>query len=373
MKVLLISWNLIPSVMLCGLNQLEYLGKNGLLEYRFKETKKTKKADIEWADIIILVRCHSSLALGIAKKGAKANKRIIYVLDDDLLNVPDYIMVSSVFGNREKKNILSMIRCSDIFLSPSNELIKKYGGLAKKAFKIEEPTQQYVKKHVQNGIIQIGFAGSIDRSQDVKELLADTLKMISEKYGERVSITFFGAKVDGFAHIPYKNSYEEYCETMKELNWDIGLAPMPMTEFHKCKHYNKLIEYSSYGIAGIYSNTIPYSNIIENKVNGILCDNTTMSWFKAICTLVDDKLLRMSISENVCELVSERFDISVVSFEFLNTISSELDTTQEKNKVSSLLFDEIFFYFQYGFTKISKYGWRFPLIVWEKILQKIKK
>ena len=50
-----------------------------------------------------------------------------------------------------------------------------------------------------------------------------------------------------FSASSYLEDYEDYRSAMGTLGWDIALAPLPDTPFHRCKHYNKYIEYASYG------------------------------------------------------------------------------------------------------------------------------
>lgn len=125
---------------------------------------------------------------------------------------------------------------------------------------MHEPSAYALAEKPENpdGVVHIGFAGSADRGQDVDTILAEALEEVSRKYGDRISIEIFGTDTEIARRlrcmtIPYTESYEAYQEKMKELNWDIGLAPMPETAFHACKYYNKLVEYAGYGIVGIYS------------------------------------------------------------------------------------------------------------------------
>jgi glycosyltransferase involved in cell wall biosynthesis len=173
--------------------------------------------------------------------------------------------------------------------------------------------------------IKIGFAASVDRTIDIDDLLKGVLPRLKERYKDGIRIQFFGAKpslVDRLEleHFPYVGSYEEYQNRMKELDWDIGLAPMPDTDFHKCKHYNKFIEYGAFSIVGVYSDVKPYNRVVQNGENGILCGNSPDEWFEAVCSLIGDKESLMRIRNNLNHQMRMQFGIERVAQDYLKTV-----------------------------------------------------
>ncbi|MBO4919668.1 MAG: hypothetical protein J5365_05875, partial [Erysipelotrichaceae bacterium] len=301
MKVLIISHSLIPSVLLCGHTQLQYLSEAGKIEYRFLIAARISTGDLSWADIIVFVRSESDLEAYTAQLCA-GKKHMVYVLDDDLLNLPDYVSSAKYYHQENiRSNILKIMSLCDTFMTPSPVLLEKYGKGFRNSFLLDEPSLSAIDKKPKNDRIRIGFAGSIDRTQDINHILEECLIRIIEKYGSDVDIEFMGARpkiVDDYhlKHIPYEDSYKRYTEIVKEANWDIGLAPMPDTPFHACKYFNKYVEYASFGIAGIYSDLQPYVYGIKDRKNGLLVRNTTEDWYQAICLLIENGRLREKIS-----------------------------------------------------------------------------
>lgn len=310
--VLLIYRQMIPSVRLCGHCQMEYLAKEKKLEYRAVQEMRIKNSDLNWADIVLLGRLDSWYEYQLTKKLHNAGKYLVYIIDDDLLNIPPEISSAAYYGQKTVQGFIrAMIEMSDAILSPSPLLLKKYAVDGRKAVQIEEPAIDPVpyKPHDPSKPVKIGFAGSIDRTGDIEHILKDALIQIKHEYAEQVQFEFFGA-IPSFAKeldarcIPYCNSYEEYRKKLNSLEWDIGLAPMPDTPFHACKHYNKFIEYAAAGIVGVFSNVRPYLFAKRYIDAQCLADNTSSAWKKAIEELVDDgarreKLRRESI-ETVC-------------------------------------------------------------------------
>lgn len=319
-NVLLIYTTLIPSVRFCALGTLMYLEENNKLDLVYKQSYKVTKKDLNKCDVLVLVRCGDDVEREIAEKCKEAGKKLVYVLDDDLFNVPEsiegheYYSLSSIKRNREE-----IMKCCDVLWSPSPNIIKKYGNLFKKTVLIDEPFVGNIKnKTFDNEVVRIGFAGTETHRAFINEFMGDVLKIIKNTYKEKVSIEFFGFKPDFIkeiegTYIPYCDNYEQYCSIMRERNWDIGLAPLEQSEFASCKYFNKYIEYSSYGIAGVYSAVEPYTFAIKNGVNGLLAENTVNSWVDAIEIFVNDKTLIENVSENAQRELKGKFTVKNIA------------------------------------------------------------
>lgn len=343
-SVLLVYEALIPSVRLCGYLQLSYLKAANAIDFCAKKFSDIKKNDILKTDIVVFVRNDSLQDVWLAKKCRKAGKYLIYVLDDDLLNVPDYISSAQHYGSRRiRRQMLQIMSMCDCLASPSEKLLRKYGYLFPHFFQIIEPAEVQMKgkkKSAMDGRIRIGFAGSTDRGNDLDQILGGAIATIMQKYHERVSVEMFGpetilARHLGLTSYPYLNSYEEYQQQMRKLSWDIGLAPMPHSDFHRCKYYNKLIEYASFGIAGVYSDELPYAGSVEDGITGVLCENTQDAWVAAISHLIEDEILRKSIQENCLQMVREEYSVEKAAEEWLEQIHS---CTGEANQAKELRF-----------------------------------
>lgn len=329
MNILATSAAMIPSVILCGDSQLSFLKNNNVIDYKFVSSMKLTKKVLDWSDVIVFIRSDSELDAYVSEIAKKANKRLVYVLDDDLLNVPAYINSSPHYNSSKvQNNIVSIMQNCDVFLTPSRKLKEKYSKYFEYAFTIEEPSLQHnITKETTDDVVRVGFAGSIDRAQDIDDIIASALLKVIDHYGNKVSVEFMGAKPDivekkQLMHYPYQNSYDEYINVMGKLNWDIGLAPMPISEFHSCKYINKYVEYSSFGIAGIYTKTEPYTSGIKNEVNGLLVDNNTDDWYKAICRLIDDISLRKTIVDNAYNEQQTKYNLHVLAEDYLEKIST---------------------------------------------------
>ena len=128
-NVLLIYRTMIPSIRLCGHSQLAVLADEGLIEYRAVQEMKLKKKDLSWADVVVLGRTDSWYECRLADALFKAGKMLLYILDDDLLNIPPEVSSAAYYARKDTQAyIRGMIGMSDGILSPSPLLLEKYAG-----------------------------------------------------------------------------------------------------------------------------------------------------------------------------------------------------------------------------------------------------
>nr|WP_302665549.1 glycosyltransferase [uncultured Agathobaculum sp.] len=379
-RILLLYRTFGPSVNLCGYLQLKNLSERGIIQFRHKRILEVSKSDLNWAELVAFVRGDALLDEWMAKICHDSGKQVLYILDDDLLNVPLHLSSGPYYAQQSvKAHIRNMMTYSDYFASPSNVLLERYGTMFSKAFPIIEPTafQLQEKNSWDDGRVHIGFAGSADRGYDIDTILAEALREIKKKYSDSIEIEFFGtatqiAKDLHCVTYPYTESYEKYQMQMAQLNWDIGLAPMPDSPFHACKHYNKLVEYCGFGIAGIYSNVVPYRGAIEDGVTGLLCNNTAEEWVAALSKLIENPKLRKQISDNC--LQKARTDFSIV--EAANQMAqclSQLEIGNEKDiSIGFLGWAKVRGFCSWYAEKLKKYGWRTPFIAISKVFRIIK-
>ncbi|WP_455595243.1 glycosyltransferase, partial [Cloacibacillus porcorum] len=77
-------------------------------------------------------------------------------------------------------------------------------------------------------------------------------------------------------------------------------------------YFNNYIEYAIAGIPGIYSACSPYTYIIKDGVNGVLCGDSSADWYSALCKLIDDELIRERIKCNSKNQLKDEFAIEKI-------------------------------------------------------------
>lgn len=386
-RVLLLYKTMIPSVRLCGHCQLEHLAAKGQIEYRHRPMMQLGREDLNWADIVLMCRLDNAFEYSIARLLKRAGKYLVYVIDDDLLNVPAELTSGKYYAGREiRSSIRGMIEASDAILSPSMVLLKKYAVDGRRGILLEEPAVDPVPytPHAPGTPIRIGFAGSADRTGDLELILKDVLLRIHSEYGEKVEFVFFGA-VPSFARAlnaqcaPYCDSYDAYRSSMNALHLDIGLAPMPDTPFHACKHYNKLIEYAAAGTVGIFSDVTPYDRLRTQFGWELLCPNTAEAWYHAICRLIDDPACLDALKKRVAGMVEDVFSVPVIAETLMDALREI--PLQESSEALTLsrgkwAWMKTVALFRRGINCLQRYGLKLPAVVLCKLrgrLQPINK
>ena len=371
--VLLVTLEMIPSAVLCGDAPMRHLAERGRIEYRWRTPKRLRGRNLRWADAVIFVRGDDYLSRKAAAVARRSGRYTVYVMDDDLLNIPEGLESSAAYRDEKTREtirgVMAECRC---LLSPSRNLLAKYGGGFERAERIEEPAMaRGAAAPGGTDTVKIGFAGSVDRAGDVDRIVAGALRRVLREYPGRVTAEFFGARpeiVDEFAlrHIPYQRAYEEYGRTMRTLGWDLALAPMPETEFHRCKHYNKFIEYASCGIPGIYSDVEPYRWAVRHGENGLLCPNTEEGWYAAIRRLAEDEPLRRALGAEALREAESLYSLETVAGEWeriLDSLETAPVRTRELDWYDLLrLRDRL----RRGMAKVRELGWQTPRYLWEK-------
>lgn len=309
----------IASVRVGVLEPLRPLEEEGSCQVRYRDTKEITKQDILWCDVLVSVRGCEYPTLRVVQAAKAAGCFLIYFLDDDLLNIPDGNASSNYYrDNKIKVNLTQILELCDVLWGVNQQILLKYGQYVSRPVLLRVPATIYRQPPEISEQIHILYAGSADHSGIVQELLAPAVQKILEEYGQKVDFTFIGADPNlrhtaGVRYYPYFESYDAYQKTVLGGNFCVGLAPVYDTPFYACKYYNKFIEYSSCGIAGIYSNHEPYVEIVAQGENGLLCDNTAESWYQAIKQLIDSPRNIQKMARAGAKILEEQFTYRTVA------------------------------------------------------------
>ena len=379
-RVLLLYRELIPSVRLCGHCQLEYLAAHGRLEYRAEKASCVSRKTLQWADTVILGRLDNAYELALAKCLKNAGKQLLYIIDDDLLNVPPECGSSAYYRQPDIQNcILEMMALSDGLISPSPLLMEKYGRPGQSCYWIEEPAIEPVPFAEHGGYpVRIGFAGSVDRTGDLQTILGTVLRRLHAEYGDGLQLIFFGtipdfAKELNAISVPYKDSYLAYRRELNRQAWDIGLAPMPDTPFHACKHYNKYCEYAAAGAVGVFSNVPPYTRIARRYTGEVLCDNDPESWYARLKDLIDDPQKREALRAEASGNANGPLCVPSVAEDFFCTAKDVLLWQPTDNKtVAGIGWIRVKGYFSRFRNLWRKYGFGIFSAAFRKIAGKLR-
>lgn len=269
-------------------------------------------------DIIIIQRhaINPKLVESIISRINKSGAKLIYEIDDDLVNID-----SGYYGNYSNsiKSIISNSHC----IVTTNNAIRDQFLMLNKCLNIK-----VIKNRLNNNIWGIPklssvmprsytnllYMGTKTHTEDLY-LILEPLRRIAKKYNIKltlIGITKFDLADDFIIQKSVPFNFQEYpyfvrlLKSQKDL-YDIGIAPLVTNQLNINKSNIKYLDYTALGIPGIYSNIDPYSNSIKTLENGILVENTSEEWQKAIELLLLNKELRLQLAQNAVNDINKNF------------------------------------------------------------------
>jgi glycosyltransferase involved in cell wall biosynthesis len=173
-----------------------------------------------------------------------------------------------------------------------------------------------IKIHGTN-ICTIGWTGSFSTLIHLQTILP-VLKELQKK----IDFNFL-AIADKDPHLPIKNyqfiQWNKETETADLLKMDIGIMPLPNDEWSKGKCGFKAIQYMSLGIPAIVSNVGVNATIVDDGINGYVC-NTHEEWIEKLAILLTNLSLRNTMGENARIKIENCYSVDATKNMFLQTL-----------------------------------------------------
>lgn len=199
--------------------------------------------------------------------------------------------------NREKT--ADMIRLADKVIISTVYLYEYCLNQGQKAEIIPSPVETErirPSKKIKDQTLTIGWIGSPWTSVFL-EVIEKPLKRLAEKYKFR--FLTIGARTDykilGINHIAKPWVFEDENENIAQM--DIGLMPLPDTDWTRMKGGYKLLQYMSAGIPCVASPVGINQSIINPGINGYLA-STEEEWYTILEKLITDQELRIKLGTN---------------------------------------------------------------------------
>ena len=299
-----------------------------------------KSKDIDSHDVIIFIRPDNDCSYKIAQKAHQSGHLVITFCDDDLMNLPKS-MPSIPWRKRGLINTLSQ---SDVIWSTSKYILNKYRNYTngKRVASVDTVVQNDDFDDISIGHsgeeVRIVYAAAHCHTELFEKYISPIVPKLIEEFEGKISFTFISAhpRIDGVKCEYYSGMpLAEYRQFMKDRHFDIGVAPLPYDEFSKCKYFNKFLEYSIQGVMGIYSNTEPYSYVVENGKNGLLVDNNTDSWHDALAMSIRDAQFRHECVSNAINYIKANHSEQSCMNRIINEIPEFLSGGNKYEKCSS--------------------------------------
>ena len=164
----------------------------------------------------------------------------------------------------------------------------------------------YVNKNKENEIFTIGWIGSPSTSGYLEEMINPLNEL-----GKRIPIKMIvivgpAPKIENISidEIPWSEDQE--IELINKL--DVGIMPLPATDWARGKCAFKLLQYMACGLPVVASRVGANIDIVHSNVGFLAHDKN--SWISALTALYEDSNLRNELGLNGRKLVEKEYSLS---------------------------------------------------------------
>lgn len=250
------------------------------------------------------------------------NKPIIYDIDD-IVFLPNYSAANRLvrFFDNPKK-IFKIFRISSQIIVVTTYL-RDCAMQFNKNVVIIPPTintDKYLVKNYDHKVrrICVGWSGSKTTSVYLR-LLEGVLKQLSEKYEIKIKVIGDAAfKIPGLLNISASDwRLDSEVSDLQEI--DIGLYPLPKTEWVLGKGGLKALQYMGIGIPVVCSRIGACTEFIKDEENGFLVDSQE-EWLEKISQLIENHDLRKKIGLAGRATVEKYYSLKANTAKYLEVI-----------------------------------------------------
>ncbi|MFQ5707895.1 MAG: glycosyltransferase family 4 protein [bacterium] len=314
---------------------------NGLFQYLYQTKNPIKKALFYLITYLVRVRDLAKVKSydlifihqGLCYFGppvleyfiARLNKNIILDIDDAHFAKP---LFATGFGARfhDRNRIAKLCKLSSQVIV-SVDYIKQY--VEKHNTNVVViPTSvdlaRYVLKDYKresNRSLVIGWAGTASGLVYLRNL-EKVLEQLSQRYD-------FHLKIICTDTIPLRNVKVTHCQWSLEneirdlQSLDIGIMPLPDSEFEKGKGGFKLIQYMGVGVPVVCSPVGVNSEIVQDGINGFLAE-TENEWLEKLSLLLENEEIREKVGKKGRESIQDKFTIEGNAAKFVQVIKNSV-------------------------------------------------
>ncbi|MBS0559484.1 MAG: hypothetical protein JSR21_05465, partial [Proteobacteria bacterium] len=250
--------------------------------------------------------------------------RLVYDLDDDLLNIPRSHPEHAALAPRAA-TVARMLDLADAVTVSTEALrarLARRGVAARvvpnalderlwRAFPAPPPPLPL-------GVLRILYMGTATHDADFA-IAAPALERLVREAKGRVVFEMIGVSAaempDWVTRIqPTPNASASYPGFVNWLvrqgRWHIGIAPLADSPFNRCKSAIKTMDYAALGLAVVASDTAPFRGSLAAGGGGLLVANAAEAWHAALARVADDPVLRLSLAEGAAAALEARHTLA---------------------------------------------------------------
>ncbi len=255
------------------------------------------------------------------RKFSESAAKLVYDLDDAIW-LPNVSDGNKALGWLKRPGKTARIMGSADLVVAGNRFLADYARRFNDAVRIIPTTidtEEYRRTEPGEkdpGTICIGWTGSLTTIRHFEYALP-ALRRIREKYGEKVSFKVIGDpeyenEELGIKGIPWCSQTE--VEDLSDI--DIGIMPLPDTEWARGKCGLKGLQYMALEIPAVMSPVGVNTEIIEDEVNGYLADGEE-DWVEKLSALIEDEALRKRLGKAARQTVVDHYSVEANKEKYL--------------------------------------------------------
>ena len=281
---------------------------------RYRVLGEQRPEDLVWGDVFVFQRMGGAYTLRLIQLLKQYGKRVVFEIDDLLTELPDFL-AHHRGSSQTQQSLKDAIVQADLVTTTTPRLASRLSMLNPQVVCVpncikDMPPARLAHGDLAHEYLALGedllpTATLIVASSDT--VLVDTLiaplKHIQMTYRDQVKIVVVGpiarALEQGGIHFESFPilTYPTFKALLQSLIHPIGLIPLDDSVFSSCKSPIKYFDYASASIPVICSHVPPYSDYVVDQQTGLLVENTTEAWIRAIETLIQSPAQRQALSQ----------------------------------------------------------------------------
>jgi glycosyltransferase involved in cell wall biosynthesis len=145
------------------------------------------------------------------------------------------------------------------------------------------------------------YMGTVSHAEDLK-VVVPAVEQLRMQYPELDIVQIGGGTMlpgGREIQVPYEaGEYPDFVLWFRGIcaYATLAIAPLRDNEFNSAKSDIKTLDYGFGLVPAVYSNVGPYRRSVVDGETGLLCDNETGAWYRAMSTLLNDTQLRARIT-----------------------------------------------------------------------------
>lgn len=281
------------------------LSDEGFMAHRIKGLKDALIEDLLWADIVVIQREASPLALKWARATKGLGRWLIFELDDLLFAPASHLahratILENVERLRAITGLADRISVSTARLQAALPTEARLKAQVTPNYATPPDSPPATQSEAKVGCpITLVLASSDTMSLAA---LLQALKTLQAKPPVPMDILVIGAMAEPLRQqqLNIRTSpslaLDEFKGLLCRQTNPVGLIPLDDSPFSASKSAIKHFDFSMCGIPSICSNLPPYSDVITSGVHGLLVPDDEQAWHKAITALCTDANLRQKLA-----------------------------------------------------------------------------